>query len=83
MDKEFIDEMEKQRNIMQKLTTDREAFRNLIDAYTKEDFEKFRDILDKIHLLPECWIVCQWICILYMRCEKKCRIICKLSHPKE
>ena len=74
MEKDFFNEMEKQREMMHKLTADREAFRNLIEAYVKEDYQKFTDILKKLQIFPYCWWLCKWIC--YMRCEWRCHMVC-------
>lgn len=74
MDKEFINEMEKQREVMQKLTADREVFKNLIEAYFREDHERFASILDKLQIIPYCTWICRWIC--YTRCEFMCHKIC-------
>jgi len=80
MEKKGYIELEEFREIMAKLTADREIFKSIVEAHEKQDFEKFQSILGKLGFpRPRCIIVCRLICwvVHYIRCERACTILCR------
>jgi hypothetical protein len=59
-----------------KLAADPEAFRAAVDAFRKEDAERFQSVLGGLDLLVHCRLICRWIC------SKHCVFVCrKLAGP--
>ena len=79
MEKEYYDELEMHREVLAKITADREVFRNIIDALDKKDVKRFQEILKGLDLLPLCERVCETICriVWAVKCSISCRWVCK------
>ena len=79
MEKEYYDELEMHREVLAKITADREVFRNIIDALDKKDVKRFQEILKGLDLLPLCWRVCRIICWIEctVKCSIRCSFVCK------
>ncbi len=86
MEKEDYNKLEEFREAIAKITADREAFRNIIQAHEKHDAERFQDILKKLELMPlHCIILCRFVCWLdyTIRCERICKVICPPSYSRK
>ena len=79
MEKEFYDKLEEAREAIAKLTSDREVFKNIIEALDKRDVKRFQGILKELDLLQFCIPVCRLICWMecHVRCELRCDWVCR------
>ena len=60
--------------VVAKLTADREAFKNIVEAYDKQDVERFQAELKRLNIAEYCVLVCRWLCL--KRCVIFCRRVC-------
>jgi hypothetical protein len=77
-DDQRIDELRETAEAVGKLAADEEAFRQVVDAFRKQDVERFQLGLDRVGLIERCHLICRWLC------SKHCVFICaKLCGPLE
>ena len=47
-----------------------DAFRLLVESFRAQDYEVFRELLERFKLLDRCHLVCRWLC------SKECALVC-------
>ncbi len=73
-DRDLLDELTQATQALGKLASDRGIFQEALDSWRKGDQATFQGILDRLGLLPQCRIVCDWICSkdTVLRCFELC-----------
>lgn len=91
MKEEMMGKMEKYRDVLHKLTADRDNFLNVMEAFRKRDPAEIRKALDVAHIPQEhCVVLCRLECTIheimdqvtgevekYIECAKTCHTLCK------
>jgi len=62
-------------DVVSKLAADREAFKNVVEAYDRQDVERFQAELERLNIAKYCVLICRWLCL------KKCVIFCRRVCP--
>ena len=55
-------------------TENKKMFNDLLDAFRRQDVEKFRSILEETKMIPYCWQFCRWFA--HIECYRICRLLC-------
>ena len=72
--KPTIEEMMEFAEATIRITANREAFTELLEAYRRTDVERFSAILQEFKLMPFCIQFCRWFA--YLECTRICRLFC-------
>ena len=65
MEKKVIDveQLIKFKDALARLVEKPELFKEVAEAFEKDDAERFRDVLRELGILRFCWVICRWFCV--------------------
>jgi hypothetical protein len=67
---DLIQDVMQSADALGRIAQDENAFRLFVESYRAQDYEVFRDLLERYQLLERCHLVCDWLC------SKECTLVC-------
>ncbi len=70
LDQDLTQDVTQTAEVLGKIAQDEFAFRLLVESYRAQDYEVFRELLNRFGMLDRCDLICKWLC------SKECTLIC-------
>ena len=70
IDKDIVQDVTQTAELLERFTDDEQSFRLLVQSFRAQDYEGYRDLLNRLKLLDRCRLVCEWLA------AKHCTLLC-------
>src|SRR6185369_12237532 len=78
---DVLHDLAEEASVIGQLAKDEKAFTAAYEAFRSGDAKAFHDVLERLHLIPRCHLVCEWIRI--KECVFLCFELCEPPKPVE